>query len=305
MSLSKYIKYKKKYLLLKKLIGGECETVEQIKYKKDYEGLISVLESKKRCAEGTMTTNKYLIILYGPPASGKSIARKIACYLIKTFFKETLSYKEIWKTFIDTNVDELTYDLENESNKSVKDLLLDEYRRKMAGKTDQELKDEIACGDNNTVNTIADATFKIYKENRADSISETIKKMAEFLEKNIFFEIASGKSEYIKKIITDTIYYNYIPIIIYPFIDDINIIYNRSIDRGISEGRFLKKESLIKSIEDNKNNFIVLKNMIVNGDFGKKALIIKYDSSFTIDVKEQFQQYNFDELKILENIHIT
>ncbi len=45
--------------------------------------------------------------------------------------------------------------------------------------------------------------------------------------------------------------------------------------------------------------------MIVNGDLGKKALIIKYDSSFTIDVKEQFQQYNFDELKILENIHIT
>ena len=45
--------------------------------------------------------------------------------------------------------------------------------------------------------------------------------------------------------------------------------------------------------------------MIVNGDFGKKALIIKYDSSFTIDVKEQFQLYDFTELKILEIIHIT
>ena len=175
----------------------------------------------------------------------------------------------------------------------------------MADKTDQQLKDEIARGDNSTVNIIADDTFKIYKDNRADSISETIKKMAEFLEKNIFFEIASGKSEYIKKIITDTIYYNYIPIIIYPFIDDINIIYNRSIDRGISEGRFLKKEFLINSIEDNKNNFIVLKNMIVNGDFGKKALIMKYDSDFEIVVKEQFQLYNFTELKILEIIHIT
>lgn len=47
MSLSKYIKYKKKYLSLKKLIGGECEPVEHIQYKKDYQGLISVLESKK------------------------------------------------------------------------------------------------------------------------------------------------------------------------------------------------------------------------------------------------------------------
>jgi hypothetical protein len=35
MSLSKYIKYKKKYLSLKNLIGGELHSPPQIKYQKN------------------------------------------------------------------------------------------------------------------------------------------------------------------------------------------------------------------------------------------------------------------------------
>ena len=84
----KYKKYKMKYTELKNkqniynFLGGVC----QLDKKFNYEDLSSVLDYAKNryeCTENKKTDKKYFVILYGPPASGKTIARKLACTYIK------------------------------------------------------------------------------------------------------------------------------------------------------------------------------------------------------------------------------
>tara|TARA_B110000908_G_C9996831_1_gene332322 strand:+ start:164 stop:520 length:357 start_codon:yes stop_codon:yes gene_type:complete len=59
----------------------------------------------------TKTEKRYCVILYGVPGAGKTIARKIACSIIKNEYKENMSLKNIHKSFIDTGVDDIIYDI--------------------------------------------------------------------------------------------------------------------------------------------------------------------------------------------------
>ena len=97
--------------------GGHNQT----KSNKLYE-LLSYLDNKIKESRSTTvatTKNKYFIFLYGPPASGKSIARKIACGEIANsefsngdtplvINNRILSI--INNTFVDTGVDEIVYE---------------------------------------------------------------------------------------------------------------------------------------------------------------------------------------------------
>jgi hypothetical protein len=66
------------------------------------------------------------VILYGPPASGKTFARKLACKEIKNTFGETLSEDEIFNSFIDTGIDEITADIIIKKNGTVNDKIIKE-----------------------------------------------------------------------------------------------------------------------------------------------------------------------------------
>ena len=57
------------------------------------------------------TQKRYIVILYGPPASGKCLARKIACYYIGNNYEKNVNYEEIMNSFIDTCVDKIVRDI--------------------------------------------------------------------------------------------------------------------------------------------------------------------------------------------------
>ncbi|AGC02343.1 hypothetical protein H012_gp106 [Acanthamoeba polyphaga moumouvirus] len=79
----------------------------------------------------TQTNKKYLVILYGPPASGKSISRYIACHWIKNLFEEPSNIEDIYKSFIDTGIDDITYETESETGKRVIELLKENLNDKL------------------------------------------------------------------------------------------------------------------------------------------------------------------------------
>jgi hypothetical protein len=102
---SKYIKYKQKYKEIQKkkiiynLLGGECRNDIKLNYK-DIDSTLNFIKNHYECAP-LQTINNYFVILYGPPASGKSSSRKLACKIIKEqFIEETLTHYDIMKSFI-------------------------------------------------------------------------------------------------------------------------------------------------------------------------------------------------------------
>jgi hypothetical protein len=303
----KYLKYKNKYKNAKKinnqinyinkkfnLFGGDCKpklTYDPL----NFESFIKYITNKYECTgKNIKTTNKYFVILYGPPASGKTLAKKIATQIIKNNFDEQLGNEDIFKTFIDSSVDELTYDkLVNGTTTSVIDLLLETLNKKII--TENIDKNKLRP----FINDIVDDTFKIYKENRADSLSELMIFLASFLNKNIFFETSTAGLSYIHGLLDILTWHNYKPILIYPYTNDVRLLYERSIDRGLKEGRFLKCYTAfgLNTIYDKNvntyNEEIVTKKFM---DPHKIFLIYRYNANIEKDDYDSFNKFNFEKL---------
>ena len=133
----KYLKYKSKYNELKKkdeiynLIGGKIpfnsrDIDDVFKFIKENMGDVN-----------NVTEKKYFVILYGPPASGKTLSRKIACNIIKQQFREKSTYQEIMNSFVDTSVDDIVYnikDKDNDNDKTIKEILIENLKKVFEGK---------------------------------------------------------------------------------------------------------------------------------------------------------------------------
>ncbi len=277
----------------------------------------SVLDYLKKITENVnnVTKNKYAVVLYGSPASGKRIGKHIACKYICDYFEfinnkdqcNSLTYKKIWESFVDTEVDSIIYNLaENDGDQPIMNQMKEKYQEVLKTalnkNTNDMNHDEIRKATKEKINDIVTSTSHIYfsKKAKADAISELIKSFSVAMNKNIFFEISSPNIEYIKLVYDSLKYYNYIPINIYPFIGDVNILYERAIDRGIKEGRFfLCSEGnypLNKKITPLFENYPKVKAITDQGGY-EKYLNLQYDSGLDKSDYDNFDKFNFENLE--------
>ena len=183
------------------------------------------------------TKNKYLVILYGPPSSGKTNARNHSCKLIQTYFEEKNNINE---TFVNTGIDDLLnlYKINN--------ILINNYK---LNKTISELEK-------------SSKLIYYYYRNKMDHLSELTIWWAIHCNSNIYFEIASGDINYIKDLIKRCNYYNYIPIICYPYTNDSELLYKRNIIRSREIGRIISHEDIKNKMNKCIESFEYIKNKL-------------------------------------------
>ncbi len=219
--------------------------------------------------------SKFFVICYGPPASGKSLSRKIACNIIKQHFSDVIpesfrssNVDEMMKTFVDTSVDDIIYnintkekvDITSDRVKTVKDILIGNISKvfkndirftKVADFEDFEkilsTKDKLELLQNSEISeqfkeqvTVNQKLYFNYKD-IADDISLLLGAFAILRKKNVFFEIASPAVEYMNDLISVLYKWKYNIIFIYPYTTDIDLLCKRSINRGCAEGRVVPR----------------------------------------------------------------
>ena len=204
------------------------------------------------------TSNKYFVVVYGPPASGKSVGKKIGAYLINKHFEESINNQvninNVFDTFVDCGVDDLVEDYiplgteesivkikendnKNQQLKKINDrtgnIMKNAFTEYLELSNNGEINQENINKVKNDIDTIVNSSYAHYSAIRTgkhrnnshnlDALSELLIMFSCFLSKNIFFETASADIEYLFKMIDMVKYYKYIPIIIYPFIGVSNI----------------------------------------------------------------------------------
>jgi len=199
-----------------------------------------------------MTSKKYCVVLYGPPASGKSMARNIAAHWIKTQMHEEIDESEIVSTFIDTNVDEIVYKLETMDGIDVKEKLTRLSNHIINPLNDGSMTDhdkiKIAKRE---IDQLVKQSSSIYfsKRTDADIVSEMLRFVAAFLERNIYIEISSGNVDYIEHHILDFCkWYDYTPVIVYPFVKNVGILCDRMYKRAIIDGRYMSCDDAFQGL---------------------------------------------------------
>ena len=324
----KYKKYKMKYTELKNkqniynFLGGVC----QLDKKFNYEDLSSVLDYAKNryeCTENKKTDKKYFVILYGPPASGKTIARKLACTYIKKYFDEKIKIEDIYKSFIDTGIDDIVHDAyynEESPQVSVKDKMIktmEAYFSKQQNPSipkEERLNHIKASTDasSNFINEVMIVNSKTYFDYRGgkniDDLSALLGIIATYTNHNVFFEIASPSIEYINKLI-QTIYWNkYNIVFIYPYTDNIDLLIERSYTRGLLEGRFINGEfiktratacfnsynTLVKKSITEVKDDETKKGIQTMYDMHKNIMILRYNTELSTEIDSKINNYTLN-----------
>jgi len=163
---------------------------------------------KDKVNEQTLKTkNKYIVFLYGAPGSGKTIGRKIACKLIKEQFGEILTIEEINRSFIDIGVDEIIYDLKEDSHNTrtqdkMKEKVIQVVKEYLPGDNTLTIEEVISSDGSifteEVLNKITEETYKIYSKHKpsADKLSDALKLFGMYLDQNIFIESSSFDESY-------------------------------------------------------------------------------------------------------------
>jgi hypothetical protein len=304
----KYIKYKNKYFELKYLenvinmLGGAlCSDTNKIQEFKNINDILSYMKQEEECVSKVSTKQKYIIILYGPPGSGKTDAFHIATKLITEHFNENKD--NIEKTFINTGLDDLVNKtiLKEYPDKSVKNVLVENLKSLIISKMSNNKKYEELTNDDKKkiINDNMDPFYKQDKKqeekssllrgqfdiynlarNEIDPVSSLLLWFAVYLKKNIIFETSAGSFDYINTLIELVIWYNYIPIIIYPYSNNLDLIYSRILDRTLLQGRFITKSIVSAKMKNSINNFNIEINKYKNKTISRKNIIIaSYNNS--------------------------
>ncbi len=186
------------------------------------------------------------------------------------------------KTFIDINIDEYVYasskDESSLSGKQEFNLLSQKYK----DIDNDKLKVQSDSKPNEILKKITDESSRIYfsYRNNITPIGDLLIYLAFYLKINIFFETIGQACnlDYYKSLLSSVSYYNYIPIIIYSYIDDDSIHQDRLISRFKEEGR-LPLYSWITSLKTQINEgYNRLKNHIIESNPNKKYSIVKYQN---------------------------
>lgn len=247
---------------------------------------------KTKIKSEKITKKNYLVFLYGPPASGKSIARTIACNEIKKTEGLNSDLDNIHNSFVDTGVDEIVYHyagnkLENAFKKKFS-VLKDSTRSQASEYTKENFKTlieptKLSDADDSIIKQQADSTFGIYsqiKKEFGDSVSDIFRSLAIYLKLNIYMESASYNSSWFRAIFQMCKFYDYIPIVMYPLTDQLGKLCDRNIARSFQEYRLLTckgKFSIEKKMIDCAKNFDTLIRDI-NEFFPHDNIIYVYDT---------------------------
>ena len=299
----KYLKYKNKYYELKQknkiiqLFGGNksCNK-NQLITPQDLSSALDYVKNRYNCSNSKKTSHKYFVILYGPPASGKTIARKIACDYIKKTYKEQLSLQEILNSFIDTGVDDIVYDINHDGYPLKKHFvdLLDKAFTKSHSKFDVENINKPIVQEQLKKNI--DIYFSYRREQNIDGISALLAASASYTNHNVFFETASPSFDYIKDLINTLFYSNYKILFIYPYTNDPQILIDRSIKRGLEEGRIPPAEFIKKMVTDCHERYLYhtdKKNTDAIINMKKKDIIfIKYNTELSNELYNHINKFN-------------
>ena len=243
----------------------------------DYDSLTTYLNSKIK-NNTAHTKQKYLVILHGPPSSGKAHATKVACRLIYEYFEKTVPLSDLKNTFLNTNVDSLTYDTLTMNNISVKQALIDNLYTTIGATYKLDYKNEIDVNlVESNIDKLVKTSYEIYQAYRPDNVSEIMFYLSVFLGLNIFLETSNGDPAYLSRVVESLKFYGYIPIIIYPFVADVSVIYHRSIKRGMMEGRFICKDTIAKSMVKCLDNYHALVEIISKHD---QYAYYQYDANY-------------------------
>lgn len=284
----KYLYYKKKYVELK-MKGGKLCSAENNKplIEGDIDSFLEYIRSEYDCTNKYKTTRKYFVILYGPPGSGKTDAFKESCKLIKEHFEEHLNIDEIMSTFINSGLDDLVYrfvhktdephNIDNTKIKLIKSL--NEFlRRKLGYSSGDEKITETFVKNPINASELGNNSYKIYSKMKSsmDDMSSLLLWVASYFKRNILFEISSGDFKYINNMIA--LLSGYIPIIIYPYSNNLKQLFERNAIRSLSEGRFVSCGFIRDKMTLSIQNFnIMLENF--DREYSGDIIVCSYDNT--------------------------
>ncbi len=246
--------------------------------------------------------------MIGPHGSGKNSGKKIGTSVIKTVFNESISVSEIYKSFIDINVDDIVYEvidqtervdgidnnatMEDKLKQNTKNIYTDTSHRSWDD-VDAQNKCEFAAAN---IHTLVHSYTPMYIEKfkHMHIIGPLLRYSALYLNKNVIYETTTLDFEFISNLLSDLVRYHYIPIFIYPFINDVNILYKRTLNRGIDEGRFYKcydgDYSLVNKMRDTYYKYNSFKRSI--DTTYHKYCIFQYNSNFDEAMYEKISRNN-------------
>ncbi len=220
---TKYKKYKHKYINLK-LTGGMVEPYDHtIKSEVNhYVGVITDVEP---------SIKPYLLILYGPPASGKTSAKN---YIVDKLNLST--------DYIYISEDRFAYDTKQFAE--LKSVDLTELRDISIDQFDNHPK----------VKFLEDSYNSIRKHTKF--IMYPLIGSALMFKTNVVLEMTGvGIDWYMNTIIDEFYHYHYDIIIVYPFTSDTDFLYKRSVERGLKEHRFVPMKYFQIAVERSRENF--------------------------------------------------
>lgn len=242
------------HIAFNKSLHEQNKNVENVKnVKKDYqkERYNQLLKQLSHADTDHVTKGKYFVILYGPPASGKSLIRENILLTINK--RENENTDNIKTSFIDTQIDEIAYNVistEKDITKICQQIKLskdsNDCNKGLENNENITVRDQLQClkkniiGNSELSSDLINCSFNIYDQGRDNSLSELKIYYGLYMLKNIFFEI-STYSEYLDKIIDTALGNKYTVMILYPFTDNIDILGKRALKRGADEGRVLHK----------------------------------------------------------------
>ncbi|XWV25072.1 hypothetical protein QJ856_gp0705 [Tupanvirus deep ocean] len=252
----KYIKYKSKYINLKKMSGGNIIEPYDYKNKMDVDRYVQQITNVEP-ASGSPSGRPYLLVLYGPPASGKTFAKK--------FIINKLGLSD---NYIYISEDRFAYDTIQFNQLQSTDL----SDLKNIPKYEIEKHEKII--------SLQEAYNSIRKQTKF--IMYPLLGSALMFKTNVVLEMTGvGLDWYMATMIDEFYHYKYDIYVVYPFTYDIDFLFNRSVDRGFKEKRFLPSKYFAIAVERSMNNF----QKILNDDNIKKFKEIYVYDTKNIDNK--------------------
>lgn len=256
------------------------------------------------------TKNKYAIITYGPPGSGKTFAKRVGTIMLNNKYHENIDPND----FVDIDKDSISYqstiyypskyidsipdDKKINNNKiNCKDLLM--IIKQMHKDLDKNI---LFDNENETVQNIFSETQYIYNKCRSNVqlVYELMYYLSMTLGANFILEVADSEPAPLIYRIKKLLQNKYKIIIVYPKVSSVQTLIRNNIGRGINEWRFtpvtminnIYKKSIYGS--DKIYNFLSSLN-------DANAMYVEYDSEFLNSDTYSIINFSTDEF-ILDNM---